>query len=470
VLLLRKGVYNINPELYKRENETDFEHHKRLIFGKLIDKSLSDEDYSDLSEQIYNQRLSSDVCRREMYGSKYTIQLLERENLKLQLTLKDKDNNINTDIEVAKSKYHNERAINKDGSQSSSRLLEMSEEQSKDINYVLKAHGFDNKSWELVSAKNNIWNVYSKQDGISTLYSSKITVKPIALDITSELVEEWFNKLDRKYSIPKINVTTDYLTGDKLLLLDISDLHLNLQASMFTTGNEYNCDIAEKLFFYVINDVLSRTSTYKFNKLIFTIGGDMINGDNLAGTTTRGTPQSSELHLFDAYERLCGMTVKAIDMLKEIAPIDVVYVAGNHDLTVGFKLSKYIDAWFRNEDRVNVDYSPLPRKYIVFGKTLFVFAHDGNVKTLPRTIADEARQHWSSIDTTEVFLQHLHSEQVLLEDSNMRIQRLPTISAKSEWAVSKGYNSKRQCKSFIFDKEDGMTDILYTPIKNTNKK
>lgn len=370
------------------------------------------------------------------------------------------------EIENIKIKYNTEIDINKDGSRSSSKLIEMSEEQSKDINYILKAHGFDVKTWELISAKNNIWNTYSKTDGISTLYSSKITVKPKQLSIQNKDIEDWFNKLDRKYSLPKIKETTDYLTGNKMLLIDISDLHMNLQASMFTTGNEYNCEIAEKLFFYVINDVLSRTKSYKFNKIIFTIGGDMLNGDNLAGSTTKGTPQSSDIHFFDAYEKVCEMTIKAIDLLKAIAPVDVIYIAGNHDLVAGFKLSKYIQAWFRNDVDVTVDISPLPRKYVVFGKTLFVFAHDGNLKTLPKVIADEARKYWSSIDTTEVFLQHLHTEQVLLEDNNMRIQRLPTISAKSEWAVSKGYGSKRQCKSFIFDLEDGMTDVLYTPIKN----
>ena len=31
---------------------------------------------------------------------------------------------------------------------------------------------------ELVSARNNITNSYSKQDGVQTLYSSKIIVKP----------------------------------------------------------------------------------------------------------------------------------------------------------------------------------------------------------------------------------------------------------------------------------------------------
>ena len=52
-----------------------------------------------------------------------------------------------------------------------------------------------------------------------------------------------------------------------------------------------------------------------------------------------------------------------------------------------------------------------------------------------------------------------------MEEYNIRIQRLPTISARSKWCNDKGFNSKRQCKSFIFDKEDGLTDVLYTPIR-----
>lgn len=431
----------------------------KLIEDKKIDKTI-DIDWIDIVQK-YNLTLNKDSLRKAndtIYGGAFVYAYL-----------KNKENKETTiDIETAKSKYHNETSINKDGSQTSDKLLEMSEEQSKDINYILKAHGFDARVWELVSAKNNIWNVYSKQDGISTLYSSKITVKPKQFNILSEDIEKWFSNLDRKYSLPKIQTTTDYLTGDKLLLIDIADLHLNLQASMFVTGNEYNCKIAEDLFFYVINDILSRTMTYDFKKAIFCTGGDILNGDNIAGTTTKGTPQSNDVHLFDAYEKLCEMSVKAIDIIRNKCKceVDVVYVAGNHDLTCGFKLAKYIDAWFRNDNMVKVDYSPLPRKYVVFGKTLFVFAHDGNIKTLPKTIADEARKYWSSIETTEVFLQHLHTEQLLMEDNNMRIQRLPTISAKSDWSVSKGFSNKRQCKSFIFDIDDGMTDVLYTPIKN----
>lgn len=357
--------------------------------------------------------------------------------------------------------------INKDGSQSSNKLLMMTEEESKNPEFILKAHGFNPDSWKLVSARNTIRQAISKDEGTQTLYASYITVKPLdEKEISLERYGEFFDNLDRKYSLPELNKTKSYLDGDKMLLIDIADLHLNLQASILTTGNEYNCDIAEILFFYVINDILSRTNHYSFKEIIFCIGGDMLNADNLQGTTTKGTPQNNDIHYYDAYERLCAMTIKAIDLLKDICKVKVIYVMGNHDEVSGFKLAKYIDAWFRTEDMVEVDYLPRARKYQVFGKTLLCFAHDGNVKTLPSIIADEAREYWSFIDTTEVFLQHLHSEQLLFEDNNIRIQRLPTISAKSKWANDKGYNSKRQCKSFIFDINDGLTDVLYTPIKN----
>ena len=370
-------------------------------------------------------------------------------------------------IDNLQKSYSSETTINKDGTYSSNKLLIMNEAESKDPEYILKAHGFDTTCWKIVSARNNIRQVISKQDGVVTLYASFITVKPVSeKDLPLSKLEEFFNNLDRKYSLPVLNENNSYKQGNKLLLIDIADLHMNLQSSIFTTGNEYNCDIAEKLFFYVIEDILTRTQNYDFEEIVFVIGGDMLNADNLSGTTTKGTQQTNDIHYYDAYERLCAMTIKAIDLLKEKCKVSVIYVMGNHDELTGFKLAKYIDAWFRNDDRVSVDYQPVARKYKLYGKTLFCFAHDGKVQKLPAIIADEARKYWSQAETVEVFLQHLHTEQVLSEDNNIRIQRLPTISARSKWSSDKGYSSKRQCKSFVFDSEDGLTDVLYTPIRN----
>ena len=85
--------------------------------------------------------------------------------------------------------------INSDGTQTSEVLLEMSREQAKDEEFLLKAHGYDTELWEIVSARNNIWNVYSKKDGVQVLYSSKITVKPTKGKLTLKDIEEFAQNL-----------------------------------------------------------------------------------------------------------------------------------------------------------------------------------------------------------------------------------------------------------------------------------
>lgn len=359
-------------------------------------------------------------------------------------------------------KYKEETTIEKNGSYTSNKLLEMSEEQSKDPTYLLKAHGFNTDVWELTSARNSMWNV--GKDG-RTLYSSKISVRPIdEKHIPLSMFKKFFDDLDRHYSIPKLTYNNNYKSGNKMLLIDIADLHLNLQASMFTTDNKYNCEIAEKLFFKVINDIINRTKDFKFEKIIFTVGGDLLNSDNLNHTTTHGTPQDDDIHFFDAFEKACSLVIRAIDIMRGIAPVDVIYVPGNHDEVVGQATAKYISAWFRNDKFVNVDYKPRARKYTVYGKTLLCFTHNAKPKELPAIIANEAREWWHKVNNCEVFLQHLHSEQILMEDNNIRIQRLPTISARSKWSYDNGFSSKRQAKFFVFDKELGLQEVYYTPI------
>ena len=429
----------------------------------IIDKKNGDNDL-DWQEVIdmYGLQITPDALRKSqatVFGGASVYEYLTEAR-------KEKECDAVEDVKID---FGVNTTINKDGSCSSSRLLNLNATDLRDPAVLLNAHGFDADKWELVSAKNNL-----RETGKQSLFASYITVKPkVSDEVSLEKIGEFFDKLDRKYSLPNEVEKSALLEmyrheksiKNKMLLLNIADLHMNLQSTMMSSGNEYNCDIAERLFFDVISDVLKRTSIYDFEKIVFCIGGDMLNGDGLSGSTTKGTPQDSDTHFYDAYERLCEMTVKAVDVLKNYAKVEVIYVPGNHDEVTGFKLAKFVDAWFRNDDNVKVDYSPLPRKYTTFGKTLFCFAHDGNMKTLPALIADEAREYWSSVNMTEVFLQHLHSEHILIEDNNIRIQRLPTISGKSKWSNDNGFNSKRQCKSFVFDKDDGLTDVIYTNIK-----
>ena len=65
--------------LNRKQNESALDHHRRLIYGKLVDKTFADVDYSELSSYVYGQEYSSDVARRMMYGSNRTLQLMEQD-------------------------------------------------------------------------------------------------------------------------------------------------------------------------------------------------------------------------------------------------------------------------------------------------------------------------------------------------------------------------------------------------------
>lgn len=64
-------------KLQRRPGETDYQYHKRLVYGKLVDGTLADEDYSELAYYIYGKEYSSDVARRMMYGSRQTLDLID---------------------------------------------------------------------------------------------------------------------------------------------------------------------------------------------------------------------------------------------------------------------------------------------------------------------------------------------------------------------------------------------------------
>ena len=61
------------------QNESQLDYHKRLVYGKLVDKTLADMDYTELAELVYGQPYSSDVARRMLYGSRRTLELMDAE-------------------------------------------------------------------------------------------------------------------------------------------------------------------------------------------------------------------------------------------------------------------------------------------------------------------------------------------------------------------------------------------------------
>ena len=75
-------------DLSQRLGESNADYHRRLVYGKLVDKTLSDVDYTELADALYGQAYAPDVARRMVYGSKRTLDAIAQD---AEQNIKDED-------------------------------------------------------------------------------------------------------------------------------------------------------------------------------------------------------------------------------------------------------------------------------------------------------------------------------------------------------------------------------------------
>ena len=447
-------------EIKQKPEEGFLDYAERLIENR----EEYDLDKSEVYELLYGSQVSSDHARKSLTLLKMTIE--SNKKSQVEQAIKN-DSLINDELEVdLRKKYKETVEINKDGTQSSSKLIAMSEEQSKDKSFLLKKHGFCEKTWQLTSARNNIWNVYSKRDGVQTLYSSKIVVKP-RIEISLEEIKEHFKELDRKYQPPS-PTPTDYSVDDKMLEINIADLHLGKLAWVGDAGENYDYKIAKENFFYIINDVITRTSHYKFNRILLVWSNDFFHYDNLETATTAGTKQDSDLRWQKLYKVGVEMLIVGIDLLAQYAPVETFYIGSNHDKMTSFYAINELNAWYRKDDNVIVSIEPQARKYKEFGDCLIGFTHGSYEKKskIGKLMPIEAREAWGRTKYHEVHAAHFHSEKVVEEENGIIIRHVSSPTGTDNWHYESGYvGAVKKAQSFIWDKELGLTDILHSVIK-----
>lgn len=330
---------------------------------------------------------------------------------------------------------------------------------------LLEKHGFDSNKFELVSARNSRWNIQQKGSVVTDMYSSKITVRPSKDFIWSKNnIEQIFENIKiKKYAPPRKRTVID---SDRCLIVPISDLHLGMLSEKKVTGNDYNLEIAESLYYYVINDILNEVGEGKFNKVIFVVGNDFINSDNITNTTTKGTPQDASNMWHTVVDKATELCINGIDMLKTIAPVDVVYAVSNHDYHTMYGIMKTLDAYYRFDEDVTIFGDPSERKYFQLGEVIIGISHDIKPDKGLELMSVEAHEMWSECKTMIWFLGHLHTQMAYQKKGYVEVLRLPTVSGWSRWSNKQGYvQTERKNQAFIIDYRTGIKNTINTVIK-----
>jgi len=250
--------------------------------------------------------------------------------------------------------------------------------------------------------------------------------------------------------------------NELLALLSPCDVHFGkLCWAEETGGANYDLGIANSLFDTAMAKILDRLSGYDFSKILLVLGNDMLHFDNLIGTTTAGTPQDRDGRYHKVFGVARDASIRLVEKLRLLAPVEVVMVPGNHDNLAAWHLGDSLQSWFRQCGDVEVDNRPLPRKYKSFGKNLFGFAHGdkGKKADYPLLMAQEEKQLWGVTEYREFYLGHLHSEQTT-EKMGVKVRVLPSLTAADSWHSAMGYvGAIRSTQAFVWDSTEGLIGI-----------
>ena len=259
-------------DLRRIESESPLAYHKRLVYGKLVDKTLADCDYSELAELIYGQPYSSDVARRMMYGSRKTLELLDDER-----TQQVCDSSLLSELELKRAEIQQERQ----------RFFD----QRREFNRLITAEGRKEHLYESLA---------------------------IAADKLMESIGCVFEDNHFDHVHP----------DDTEAVLVFSDWHYGMETS--NVFNKYNTEICKARVINTVNAAIHRISLHRCRKLHVVVLGDLMHG----AIHTSARVASEELacdQLMQASEILAQAILKLSQYVEETA----VYVTyGNHARTV----------------------------------------------------------------------------------------------------------------------------------------
>lgn len=420
--------------------------------------------------RIYGKKLAYNTAKHYLTGIKLHIDTLK----KLEK---------NSSLEEYK-----EVSFNQDNSKTIKTEIHLTEDEAASPTKIMQKMGLDPFLWEVVSCKitDGGWDVtlkiensekngsdyYKKTSTPQTVrnrkYSVILTVKPLGSNLAFPQILDAFKELE-----PVTLSRQDYRdipsnTG-LLFELPMMDFHLGKLSWLEETGNDYDLKIAEKLWRKVILDLINKSISFgNIEQIIFPVGQDFFHFDTPRVTTTSGTQLDTDTRWQKMFRKGIELLVWAVEELRKIAPVNLMWVPGNHDRMLSYAAIVGLHQRYLETETINVDLSATPRKYILFGKNLIGYSHgDKEGRRLDGIMQVEVPELWGKSIFREFHLGHLHTEKTwTTTDNGVIFRRISAITASDAWHGENGFlGSTRQAQAFIWDKEFGLQAILNSNVK-----
>ena len=247
-----------------------------------------------------------------------------------------------------------------------------------------------------------------------------------------------------------------------LLVIDIADLHINKYAEAHLTGADYNSKIAVNRAIEGTKGLIQKASGFNVEKVVFVIGNDVLNTDNLSRSTTKFTPQDTDVNWFKAFNIAKDCYIKCVELCMQVANVDIIHCPSNHDEMSGCLLAQTLQAWFRQSKNLTFNISPKYRKYYQFHNSMLEFEHGhrGKMANLPLQMANEQPQMWASTKFRYAYLHHVHHQDKTQFKSGKdftgcNVTYLRSPSSADLWHAESGYDNMVAVEAFLHSKDLG---------------
>lgn len=434
---------------YLNENNTDvFLQDQINLFREIKDGNKTWKDLNNLRQEYGFPSVNTDSLRRS-FGA---------------LSLYDEAGWIsrNNSSSIAATTRETVETNFKTGSTISDKVINLLPNEINDAKALLEAHGFNSDEFELISAKNSKWEQGSKE-GVRTLYSSRITVKPRS-DIKPYLKDicEYFNSYT-----PNINLNYDKanVSSKECLVLPMVDFHWGRLPDIEHAENFSIMQIKEML----VNNMKTYIKKFEgrhFDKIYLIVGQDYFNSSFTGYTTSQSHLQSNSVDVRTMYRTGTELLIDIIDMFINICnDVYIVGSLGNHDTSEEVWLFNLLKAYYRTVPNVYVDDSPNPRKYLDIGAACVGVGHlDKEKDRIFGLMQCEAPELWANSKTRMFIAGHLHHLTVESKQG-VELWRIPSPTLPDRWTVENGYvQNHPRTMAFIFDYNEGMIENHFVNI------
>jgi len=296
--------------------------------------------------------------------------------------------------------------------------IKLIEDYTKLLEYVQKEiipKYLDELKYEIKSIRVGAWDVTIKDKdnkGVEYVNSNiRVDFAPRKESTELQALKQHMEELPGRLNLPKVK----YKKGDVLAVLALYDPHFGKLAWDKETGESQKLSEISDAYVKASIELLDFSKkAYNLDRILIPLGQDFFHINDDQGMTPRG---KNILHIDGRFTKIIqtgfDAVFEVIEYARRLAPIDIMWIPGNHDQVTSHQLCRELKSCYRSFKDVSVDVTPRERKAYVYGRNLIGLAHAHVLKPkdFVGLLVSEWREQMRETDFYECLVGHFHKKE-----------------------------------------------------------